>query len=98
VWDVRLVPDLESWTALEGWFGDVGNLKIQMRESGSPGPRLRLRLVPHPHRLKPKPVTEPKPGLGCSPVVSKRAGRENATGPPHPTTHRQGLGMLTPPP
>ena len=29
----RLVLDLESWTALEGWFGDAGNLEVWMRES-----------------------------------------------------------------
>lgn len=28
-----LVLDLESWTHLEGWFGDVGNLEVWMRES-----------------------------------------------------------------
>lgn len=31
--EYRLVLDLESWTALEGWFGDVGNLEVWMRES-----------------------------------------------------------------
>lgn len=29
----RLVLDLESWTALEGWFGDAGNLEVWMRGS-----------------------------------------------------------------
>lgn len=29
----RLVVDLESWTALEGWFGDAGSLEVWMRES-----------------------------------------------------------------
>ena len=27
----RLVLDLESWTALEGWFGDAGSLEVWMR-------------------------------------------------------------------
>jgi hypothetical protein len=31
--EYRLVLDLESWTVLEGWFGDVGNLEVWMRES-----------------------------------------------------------------
>ncbi len=29
----RLVLDLESWTALEGWFGDAGSLEVWMRAS-----------------------------------------------------------------
>jgi hypothetical protein len=29
----RLVLDLESWTALEGWFGDAGSLEVWMRGS-----------------------------------------------------------------
>ena len=29
----RLVLDLESWTALKGWFGDAGNLEVWMRGS-----------------------------------------------------------------
>lgn len=31
--EYRLVLDIESWTALEGWFGDAGNLEVWMRES-----------------------------------------------------------------
>jgi hypothetical protein len=31
--EYRLILDLESWTALEGWFGDVGDLEVWMRES-----------------------------------------------------------------
>ncbi|MFF0905036.1 UNVERIFIED_CONTAM: DUF1963 domain-containing protein [Kocuria sp. CPCC 205316] len=27
----RLIVDLESWTALEGWFGDAGSLEVWMR-------------------------------------------------------------------
>ncbi|MGQ1797343.1 DUF1963 domain-containing protein [Kocuria oceani] len=29
----RLVLDLESWTALSGWFGDAGSLEVWMRDS-----------------------------------------------------------------
>ncbi|STX05719.1 DUF1963 domain-containing protein [Kocuria rosea] len=29
----RLVLELESWTALEGWFGDAGSLEVWMRGS-----------------------------------------------------------------
>ncbi len=31
--EYRLVLDIESWTALAGWFGDAGNLEVWMRES-----------------------------------------------------------------
>ncbi|WP_247827615.1 DUF1963 domain-containing protein [Arthrobacter antioxidans] len=31
--EYRLILDLESWTALAGWFGDAGNLEIWIRES-----------------------------------------------------------------
>lgn len=29
----RLIADIESWTALDGWFGDVGHLEVWMRDS-----------------------------------------------------------------
>jgi len=29
----RLILDIESWTFLEGWFGNVGNLEVWMRQS-----------------------------------------------------------------
>lgn len=29
----RLILDLESWTALNGWFGDAGSLEVWMRET-----------------------------------------------------------------
>jgi hypothetical protein len=29
----RLILDIESWTFLEGWFGDAGNLEVWMRQS-----------------------------------------------------------------
>ena len=31
--DYRLVLEIESWTHLDGWFGDVGSLEVWMRES-----------------------------------------------------------------
>lgn len=31
--EYRLILDIESWTALAGWFGDAGNLEVWIRES-----------------------------------------------------------------
>lgn len=31
--EYRLILDLESWTFLQGWFGDAGNLEVWMRQS-----------------------------------------------------------------
>jgi hypothetical protein len=31
--DHRLLIDLESWTTLDGWFGDAGNLEVWLRAS-----------------------------------------------------------------
>jgi hypothetical protein len=31
--EYRLILDIESWTVLEGWFGDAGSLEVWMRQS-----------------------------------------------------------------